>query len=118
MNVLEATDLLDNDLSKDEIEFLKIARRGIALYDVDKKVFNSVYDKGLVDTVSFQHVRADSGINGVVLTEEGIKIMNIIDQRYRERPDVSIAAPPVERNSTESPASDAQKTDNHKTIRK
>lgn len=90
LNVVTAGEVVDNDLTDDEIKFLYDVRNGIALDDVDGNVFNDLYLDGFVDVVDFTNIRASTAIKGVVLSEEGFKIMNVLEERERLKPKENI----------------------------
>lgn len=95
MNIVEATDLLDNDLKDDEIDYLVAARQGFALDDVPDAILKTLIDHGLVDIVPFDHPRAVNAIKGVVVSEAGVKILNVIDNRRWNEELETLASPPV-----------------------
>lgn len=95
MDYKEQNDFVDK-MSKDEAKFLLIARGGLALYDADDKMLDNMIEKGLVAVVGFTHVKASNPIQGIVLSEEGIKLMNIVDNRQWDTPTALISQPPAQ----------------------
>lgn len=96
LNIVEATDLIDNELTEEQTDFILAAREGIALSDVDEDIFRDLYDAGYLEVINFSHPRARNSIKGVVLSEDGVKITNVLDSRHWAEPETHISAEPVE----------------------
>ena len=96
-----------DDLSREQYEFLLQARNGAALSDMKGGVLNAMLDKDLVRVVNFENVKATNSIAGIVLSEDGIRVMNIADERNRDA-GAGISAPPLSENVKDAEATDAQ----------
>lgn len=81
INIFDATKLLDKVLGDDEIEFLLAARQGVALSEANDHTVKVMQEHGLIDIIPFDHPRAYNAIRGVVPSEDGVKVLNVIDDR-------------------------------------
>ena len=96
LNIIDAETLVDKELSKAEVDFILAAREGVALSDVDEDIFRDLYERELVEVINFSHPRARNSIKGVVVTEDGVKITNVIDSRAWAKAETHISQDPVE----------------------
>lgn len=117
-DIIEAERILDEDLTDEQIDFLVASRQGAALHDVDDKTFRNLSDRGFVQIVPFDHPRATNAILGVIPTDDGIKILNVLDDRKWSQADEPIYAD-VEKTEVETEAQvHAQSTGKDKATRK
>lgn len=114
LNIVDATNLLDNELTKDETNFLLAARQGVAVHDADDAILRHLIELDLVQIVPFDHPRATNAIVGVIPTESGTKILNILDSRKWDDPEAPVydtPATPSEDNSAMKATQDFAKKD-------
>lgn len=81
INIFDATKLIDEVLGQDEIDFLLAARQGVALQDAEDHTMKVMKEHNLVDILPFDHPRAYNAILGVVPSEDGVKVLNVLDDR-------------------------------------
>jgi len=81
INIFDATKLIDEVLGGDEIDFLLAARQGVALQDVEDHTMKVMKEHNLIDILPFDHPRASNAILGVVPSEDGVKVLNVLDDR-------------------------------------
>jgi len=81
INIFKATELLDEVLGDDEVAFLLAARQGVALSEAETHTVKVMQEHGLIDILPFDHPRASNAILGVVPSEDGVKVLNVIDDR-------------------------------------
>jgi len=80
MNIVDAETFLDK-MASDDVDFLLAARQGIALTDIPDVTLKHLMDEDLVQIVPFDNPRATNAIKGVIVTENGTKVLNVIDSR-------------------------------------
>lgn len=85
-NELEAIKMIDEGKITDkEIKLLTRLRDGLAKADVEKDAeYNELVEKGLVMDIELSHPRASIHTAAVIPTENGVKVLNLFDKRYRE----------------------------------
>ncbi len=93
INIVTAEKRIDKDLSDKDLDFILTARQGVALADVDQDQFRDLYEAGYLDVVNFSHPRALNSIKGVILSESGTKIANVLDNREWSKPEVNSTEP-------------------------
>lgn len=94
INIVDAERILDKELSDAQVELLKSAREGVPFADADGRTLDALIDRGLVEVIPFSHPRAIKSINGVVPSEDGTKVLNLIDSRHWQDPTVNLQDPP------------------------
>lgn len=105
INIMDAQRLIDKELSDAQIELLLAAREGIPYYEAEGRTFDKLNELGLVTIVPFDHPRASNSINGVIPSEDGVKVLNELDNRKWADPNTSLS-------------SDNEKTDDRKLLEK
>jgi len=107
-NIMDAEAFLDDELSDDQVDFLLAARAGVALHDVPDKVAQVLLEHRLIDIVPFDHPRATNAIKGVIPSERGNKILNVLDDRQRAEDQNGLSTEPVTSDGTNKAVADAQ----------
>ena len=92
INIVEAEKLLDEELTDKQIDFLLAARQGMALHGVETSEFEKMAELELVQVMAYDNPRAMNAIKGVIPTENGVKVLSIIDNRHWNAPETPIGA--------------------------
>lgn len=85
-NAVDAAKMLtDKVLTDDEVRYFSAIRGGRPFLEIqDDEEYKTLMAMGLIQHIAFTHPRATLSIDGVIPTEEGVTLMNVIDQRWRE----------------------------------
>lgn len=85
-NAVDAAKMLtDKVLTDDEVKYFVSLRGGRPYLEIqDDEEYKTLIAMGLIQHIAFTHPRATLSIDGVIPTEEGMTLMNVIDQRWRE----------------------------------
>ena len=111
INIFDATKLLDEVLGDDEIEFLLAARQGVALSEANDHTVKVMQEHNLIDIIPFDHPRAYNAIRGVVPSEDGVKVLNVIDDRKWADARTGISSEPAQAESLNEALVNAQATE-------
>lgn len=84
MDILTAKRVL-GQLTEDQLVLLSQAEQGVAVKELDGELLASLHDKGFVRIAPFSNVRAFQSIAGVVLTEDGVKLLEALKQKDEEK---------------------------------
>jgi len=110
INIFQATELLDEVLGDDDIDFLLAARQGVALQDVEDHTMKVMKEHNLIDILPFDHPRASNAILGVVPSEDGVKVLNVLDDRKWAAATNSISSEPAMPEENDEAVLNAQST--------
>lgn len=85
-NAVTAAKMVDNgNINDEQIAFLLKCRNGVTYDEVkEDKVYENMKDRGFVQLLPLSHPRAFISIPAVVPTEDGVTVLNMLDQRFRE----------------------------------
>lgn len=85
-NAVTAAKMVDNgNINDKEISFLLRARDGVTYEQVkEDETFAKMKERGFVQLLPLSHPRTLISISAVVPTEDGVTVLNMLDQRFRE----------------------------------